>query len=52
LVTVARTVIVTFVPQQASIAVGGVKFQGVPRATVRLLAQVSTGGVVSTFVTV
>src|ERR1051326_682336 len=43
---------VTFVPQQASRAVGGVNVQGVPSTTVMLEAQVSTGGVVSLFVTV
>jgi len=49
---VARTVIVTLVPQQASTAVGGENVQGVPSATVMLEAQVSTGGVVSRLVTI
>jgi len=43
-VTVPRTVIVTLVPQQASIAVGGVNDQAEPHCTVMLLAQVITGG--------
>ena len=43
---------VTFVPQQASMAVGGVKFQTVPQFTVRLLPQLITGGCVSISVTV
>src|SRR5947199_347506 len=46
------TVSVTFVPQQASTAVGGVNVQGVPKGTTKLVPQVSTGGVVSTTVTV
>jgi hypothetical protein len=51
LVTVASTIICTFVPQHASTAVGGVKFQGVAKATVMFGAHVMTGGVVSTMVT-
>src|SRR5437867_85193 len=47
-VTVLRIVMVTLVPQQASAAVGGSKPQGVPHSTVLLVAQVITGGVVST----
>jgi hypothetical protein len=43
---------VTFVPQQASTAVGGVKFHGVFARTVKFVAQVITGGVVSMIVTV
>src|SRR2546423_1846942 len=43
---------VTLVPQHASSAVGGVKFQGVPAAIVMFVAQVITGGVVSMIVTV
>jgi hypothetical protein len=38
--------------QQPSTAVGGVKDHGVPAVTVKLGAQVSTGGVVSTMLTV
>ena len=52
LVTVLSTVMVTFVPQQASMAVGAVNDHGVPQLTVRLLAQVRTGGCVSTSVIV
>lgn len=51
LVMVLRTVIVMFVPQQASMAVGGVKDQAEPQFTVMLLAQVITGGWVSTSMT-
>src|SRR6266478_3995645 len=43
---------VTLVPQQASNAVGGVNVQGVPGVIVMFDAQVITGGVVSTIVTV
>src|ERR1035437_7304068 len=43
---------VTLVPQQASVTAGGSKVQLVPQATVLLVAQVSTGGMVSTTVTV
>src|SRR5436190_1429277 len=52
LVTVLRIVMVTLVPQQASIAVGGSKLQLVPHSTTLLVAQVRTGGVVSTKVTI
>jgi hypothetical protein len=51
LVTVLATEIDTFVPQQASEAVGGSNVQAVPHWTVLLVAQVITGGVVSTTVT-
>src|SRR5487761_1955933 len=51
LVTVLSTLTVTPV-QHASEAVGGSKVQGTPQSTVLLLAQVRTGGVVSTTVTV
>jgi len=47
LVTVLKIDIVTFV-LQASLAVGASKVQAVPHWTVLLVAQVSTGGVVST----
>lgn len=47
LVTVLNTEMVTFVPQQASTAVGGVKDQVVPHGTVKLAGQFTTGGVVS-----
>ena len=50
LVTVLKIDIVTFV-LQASLAVGASKIQAVPHWTVLLVAQVSTGGVVSTTVT-
>ena len=52
LVKVLSTVMVTFVPQQASKAVGSSKLQVEPHSTVLLLAQVITGGVVSSTVTV
>jgi len=52
LVTVLRTVSVTFVPLQLSLAVGASNVQAVPQLTVLLVAQVRTGGVVSTTVTV
>src|ERR1017187_4694709 len=51
LVVVPSTTTVTL-EQQASLAVGGVKFHAKPLLTVRLLAHISTGGVVSTTVTV
>jgi hypothetical protein len=51
LVTVLRTVMVTLVPQQASMAVGVVKDQAVPQLTVKLVPQVMTGGWVSISVT-
>src|SRR3989442_8279256 len=47
LVTVLNTLMVTLVPQHASEALGGSKLQLLPHSTVLLLAQVSTGGVVS-----
>ena len=47
LVTVLRTAMVTLVPQQASIAVGGVNDHVELHCTVMLLAQVITGGWVS-----
>ena len=49
---VVRMVSVTFVPLQASLAVGTSKTKAVPHWTVLLVAQMMTGGVVSTFVTV
>src|ERR1039457_6135519 len=52
LLTVLRTVIVTLLPLQASTAVGRSKLHVEPHCTVLLLAQVITGGVVSTTVTV
>src|SRR5207244_1643797 len=52
LVTVPNTVIVTLVPQQASVAEGGSKLQVLPHSTVLLVAQVKTGGCVATAVTV
>jgi hypothetical protein len=51
LVTVLRMDIVTFV-LQASLAVGASKVQAVPHWTVLLVAQVSTGGVMSTIDTI
>ena len=51
LVTVVREVMVTFVPQQASVAVGVSKDQTLPHCTVLLLPHVMTGGIVSTTVT-
>jgi len=47
LVTIPRLEIVTFVPQQESIAVGGSKLHETLHWTVLLLAQEMTGGVVS-----
>src|SRR5437879_1913814 len=47
LVTVLTTLIVTFVPQQASRAVGVSKVQGVPHSTTLFDGQLMTGGVVS-----
>jgi hypothetical protein len=52
LVTVRSTEMVTFAPSQLSTAVGGMKLQAVPHSTVRLLAQIICGGVVSTTVIV
>ena len=43
-------VTVTFVPEQASTAVGGPKLHVEPHSTVLLVAQVNTGAVVSTIV--
>jgi hypothetical protein len=45
------TITMLFVPQ-VSVAVGALKVQGAAHSTVLLLAQVITGGVVSTTVTV
>jgi hypothetical protein len=52
LVTVPTTVIVTFVPSQLSTAAGIAKTIGAPHSIVALLAQLSTGAVVSTTVIV
>ena len=46
------TVMVTFVPQQASNAVGASKVHAVPHWTVLFGAQVATGGVVSLTITI
>src|SRR5262245_2936410 len=43
---------VTLVPSQTSVAVGGSKFQTAPHSTTRLEAQLIAGGVVSMMVTV
>jgi hypothetical protein len=51
LVMVVRALIVTFVPQHESTAVGESKLQGEPQGTVLLGWQEMTGGVVSTTVT-
>ncbi len=51
-VTVLRTLTLTLVPLQVSKAAGGSNVQAVPHSTVLLLAQVKTGGVVSTTFTV
>ena len=51
LVVVPTTVMITLVPQQASKALGGSKLQLLPHSTVLLVAQLSTGGVVSRTVT-
>jgi hypothetical protein len=47
LVTVLVTTMVGGFVQQSSIAVGGLKVNGVPQLIVLLLAQVTTGGCVS-----
>ena len=52
LVVVPVTVTVTFVPQQASTALGGSKLQLLPHGTLLFVAHVITGGVVSTTVTI
>src|SRR5260370_42024051 len=52
LVTVPTTVIVTLLPQQASTALGRSKLQLLLQGTFLFVAQVMTGGVVSTTVTV
>src|SRR5690349_3634891 len=52
LVSVPRMVIVTLVPLHVSEADGGSKLQAAPQSTVLLPAQVMTGAVVSTIVTV
>jgi len=51
LVTVFKTVMVTFVPQQASNAVGGSNVQAVPHCTILLGEQLMIGGLVSTIET-
>src|ERR1051325_3846857 len=51
-VTVLKTEIVTFVPQQASEAEGGSKDQLLLNSATLLLAQTMSGGVVSTVITV
>src|ERR1039457_2291956 len=51
LVMVLTTVIATFVPLQASEAVGASKLHAVPHFTVLLFAHASTGGLVLTTVT-
>jgi hypothetical protein len=51
-VTVPTMLIVTLVPAQPSVAVGAVKVQATPQSTTRLVAQVRTGGVVSSTTTV
>jgi hypothetical protein len=51
-VCVLDTVIVTFVPQHASTAVGVSKVHALPHTTVLFVGHVATGGVVSTTVTV
>src|SRR6185436_13853322 len=48
LVVVPEIRTVTFVPEQMSEAVGGVKLQGMPHSTKRSDAQLRTGGRVST----
>jgi hypothetical protein len=50
--TVLTIVIVTFVPQHASNAVGGSKFHADPHWTVLFAAQVNVGGVVSVIRTI
>ena len=52
LVTVLRTAMETFVPQQLSEAMGGSNVRSVPWGIVLLGAQVRTGGTVSEAVTV
>ena len=52
LVVVLNTVMVTLVPSQLSLAVGGVNAQAAPHSSVWAGAQVSAGGVVSTKVMV
>src|SRR5256885_126870 len=52
LVTVPTTVMVTSAPQQASTALGASKVQLSPHDTLLFVAQVMTGGMVSTTVTV
>jgi hypothetical protein len=51
-VIVPTTVMVTFVPEQVSKAVGASKVHAVPHCTILLVAQVSDGGVISTTVTI
>src|SRR5207249_1917302 len=50
-VRVLKTLILTFVPQQKSKAVGGLKSQADPQATTLLAAQASDGAAVSMAVT-
>jgi hypothetical protein len=52
LVVVVTTMIVTFVPSQASTALGGVNTSGAPHSTVKLVPQLRIGAVVSTTVIV
>jgi hypothetical protein len=52
LVVVLTILIVTLVPTQLSVPIGVSKFQTAPNSTVLLAAHVTTGGVVSTAVTV
>jgi len=52
LVIVLRTVVVTFVPQQESVALGASNVQAEPHSTVLFVAQVMSGGEVSSTVTV
>jgi hypothetical protein len=51
-VTVLRTTMVTFVPSLESTADGSSKFHAVPHSSIRLVAQVISGAVVSTTVMV
>ena len=52
LVIVVNTMMVTFVPSQTSLAVGGVKVHAVPHSNVKARPQFMDGGVVSTTRTV
>jgi hypothetical protein len=51
-VTVLTIRMLTAVPTQVSVAVGGSKFHALPHSTDLFGAQVGTGGVVSTTVTI